>query len=374
MGVAHETQSPVGRAVEELDTPALLVDLDKLDRNIATMRRVILVEAGIGWRPHTKGIKTPALARRLLAAGALGVTCAKLGEAETLAASGIQDVLIANEIVGAPKMAWLVALKRQADPIVAVDCAAHVEALAEVGAEGSPWRPLRVVVEVNIAMNRAGVEPGEPALALARQVDASRHLAFAGLMGWEGGRLAAIADPVEKRRAIEAAVGSLTATADACRAAGLRVDIVSCGGTGTYEITAKVPGVTEVQAGGGIFGDVHYRKHYGVQHEQALTILTTVVSRPTPTRIVCDAGWKSMAVHPTPPSPLGVGELRSLAVSAEHATIERVQAGPTPAVGERVEFVAGYSDSTVFLHDELHGVRAGRVEVVWPILGRGKTR
>ena len=361
-----------GRQVNELDTPALLVDLPKLERNIATMRRIIVTEVGIGWRPHTKAIKTPALARKLLDAGARGVTCAKLGEAEVLAAAGIRDILIANQIVGAEKMTRLAALRGRADPIVAVDSEVHVAALAEAGRQAGV--PLRVVIEVNIAMNRAGVEPGEPAVALARRVSARAELQFAGLMGWEGGRLASIADPAEKRRAIEAAVGRLTASADACRATGLPVDIVSCGGTGTYWITAAVPGVTEVQAGGGIFGDVHYRKDYGVEHEQALTILTTVASRPTPTRIVCDAGWKSMAVYPTPPAPLNLGDVRSLNVSAEHATIELAEAAASPRVGDRVEFVAGYCDSTLFLHDELYGIRDGRVEVAWSILGRGKTR
>jgi D-serine deaminase-like pyridoxal phosphate-dependent protein len=205
-------------------------------------------------------------------------------------------------------------------------------------------------------------------------VAAAGGLAFAGLMGWEGGRIAGIRDQTEKREAIEAAVGRLTASAAACRAAGLPVEIVSAGGTGTYWITARLPGVTEVQAGGGVFGDVHYRKDYGVEHEYALTVLTTVVSRPTPTRIVCDAGWKSMSVTPVPPEPLDLGgAIESVRISAEHATIELTAPRATPVVGDRVAFVPGYSDSTVFLHDRLHGVRGGKVEATWPILGRGKT-
>ena len=362
----------IGRPIQDLDTPVLLVDLDKLERNIAKMRQVIIVECGIGWRPHTKSMKTPALAHILLQAGAHGVTCAKLGEAEVMAAAGIRDILIANQVVGAGKLARLVHLCRHADVIVAVDCEAHVQALA-AAAQAAGTRP-RVVVEVNIAMNRAGVEPGEPVVTLAKQVASCQSLRFAGLMGWEGGRLAAIQDPDEKRRTIEAAVSLLTASADRCRAAGLPVAIVSCGGTGTHWITAKIPGVTEVQAGGGIFCDVHYRRDYGVEHEYALTVLTTVVSRPTPTRIICDAGWKTMGQQPAPPEPLGVGEVKSLRLSAEHATIELVAPRSTPAVGDQVEFVAGYCDSTVFLHDHLYGVREGRLEVIWPILGRGKLR
>jgi D-serine deaminase-like pyridoxal phosphate-dependent protein len=361
-----------GRRVADLDTPALLVDLDALERNVATMRRVIVSEAGVGWRPHTKGIKTPALARRLLDAGAFGVTCAKLGEAEVLAAAGIRDILIANEIVGPVKMRRLAALARQADPIVAVDCDAHLVALD--GAAREAGVSLRVVIEVNIAMNRAGVEPGEPVVELARRVVERGGLRLAGLMGWEGGRLAGIPDPVQKRQAIEAAVGRLTASAATCRAAGLPVDIVSCGGTGTYWISARLPGVTEIQAGGGIFGDIHYRKDYGVEHEYALTILTTVVSRPTATRLVCDAGWKSIAVYPTMPEPLGLGPVTRVALSAEHATVELAEPAEVPRVGDRVTFVPGYTDSTVFLHDEVHAVRDGRVEATWPISGRGKTQ
>jgi D-serine deaminase-like pyridoxal phosphate-dependent protein len=360
----------VGHPVGELDTPVLLVDLDRLERNIATMRRIIIQEAGIGWRPHTKPIKTPAIAHKLLQAGAHGVTCAKLSEAEVMAAAGIRDILIANQVVGMSKLARLAGLCRHADVIVAVDCDAHVKAL-DAAAQAAKTR-LRVVVEVNIAMNRAGVEPGEPVVSLAKQVASCRGLRFAGLMAWEGGRLAELPDPDEKRKKIEAAVGLITASAERCRAAGLAVEIVSCGGTGTYCITAKLPGVTEVQAGGGIFCDVHYRRDYGVQHEYALSILTTVVSRPTPTRIVCDAGWKAMSRHPAFPEPLGVGDVKSLNLSAEHATIEVDAPRSIPGVGEHVEFVAGYSDSTVFLHDHLYGVRGGYLEVIWPILGRGK--
>jgi D-serine deaminase-like pyridoxal phosphate-dependent protein len=131
--------------------------------------------------------------------------------------------------------------------------------------------------------------------------------------------------------------------------------------------------VTEVQAGGGIFGDVHYREDFGVPHEYALSILTTVVNRPTPTRIICDAGWKSMAQQPALPAPRHLGETTAVKLSAEHATIELALSAAGPAVGDRVEFVAGYSDATVFLHDYLYATRQGHVETIWPILGRGKT-
>ena len=361
----------VGHPVTDLETPVLLVDLDKMEQNIATMKRVIIDEAGIGWRPHTKAIKTPAIAHKLLAAGAHGVTCAKLSEAEVMAQGGIRDILIANQVVGASKLARLAGLSRHADPIVAADCEAHVKAL-DLAAQAARTR-LRVVIEVNVAMNRAGVEPGEPVVALAKQVAGCGGLRFAGLMAWEGGSLAAIRDPETKRGRIRDAVAQLTASADRCRAAGLPVEIVSCGGTGTYWITATLPGVTEVQAGGGIFCDVHYRNDFAVPHAYALSILTTVVSRPTATRIICDAGWKSMAQQPALPAPQDLGEIAAVKLSAEHTTIELAASNFTPHVGDRVEFVAGYSDATVFLHEYLYGIRGGRVEVIWPILGRGMT-
>jgi len=357
----------MGQSKWSLDTPVLVVDLGAMERNIARMADFFR-RAGVRWRPHTKGVKVPAIAHRELKAGARGVTCAKLGEAEVMAAAGIDDILIANEIVGAEKMARLVNLRRQADVIVCVDSIENAEALgAAAAAKGVV---LRVLVEVNIGLNRCGVEPGAPAVTLAGKVAALPHLRFSGLMGWEG-HLASKPPSEEKRRACEAAVLTLVATADACRATGLPVEIVSCGGTGTYQYSATVPGVTEIQAGGGIFGDVAYRK-WGVDHECALTILTTIISRPTPTRVVFDAGRKAMGrevVLPELKDVTGAGPLR---LSAEHGDFELDAPRSEFRVGDRLEVVVGYGDTTVCLHDTLVGVRDDAVEVIWPILGRGK--
>jgi D-serine deaminase-like pyridoxal phosphate-dependent protein len=194
-------------------------------------------------------------------------------------------------------------------------------------------------------------------------------------MGWEG-HTVSIKEPAAKREAISQAVGALVASAEACRAAGLPVEIVSCGGTGTYSVTSALPGVTEMQAGGGIFGDVYYRESMGVDHPFALTILATVTSRPTPTRIICDAGRKTMSSDSAAPRPLLPPGLLSTGVglSAEHTRIELASPSETPRVGDKLEFVVGYSDTTVFLHDELVATRDDRVEAVWPILARGKLR
>jgi D-serine deaminase-like pyridoxal phosphate-dependent protein len=353
-----------------LDTPALVLDLDIMDANIARITAACR-ESGVQWRPHIKGVKTPEIVRRLLAAGAVGITCAKLGEAEVMAQAGVKDILVANQIVGPIKIARLVALRSICDVMVAVDNADNVAAIA--AAAEAAGMTIRLVIEVNMGMQRAGLAPGEACVALAREIAAREGVRFAGLMGWEG-QTADIADPDEKRAAVAGAVASIVRTAEMCRAAGLPVEIVSCGGTGTYWITAAQPGITEIQAGGGVFCDVHYRKDFAVEHPCALTIMTTVTSRPEPTRIICDAGKKTMSSDAAVPEPLGLGKVRAVRLSAEHGKVELEAPSDTPRVGDRLEFVVGYSDTTVHLHEEIYATRKGRVDAVWPIIGRGKIR
>jgi D-serine deaminase-like pyridoxal phosphate-dependent protein len=353
-----------------VDTPSLMVDLDALEANVARIAGACR-QRGINWRPHTKGIKVPQIARKLIEVGAIGITCAKLGEAEVMAAHGFSDILIANQIVGPQKIARLVALRTKCDAMVAVDNQDNVTAIAK--AARAAGVTMRLVIEVNMGMNRAGVEPGEACLALARFIAAQDGVKFAGLMGWEG-QTAGIADPKSKATAVIAAVAAIAQTATLCRKAGLPADIVSCGGTGTYWITAAQPGITEIQAGGGVFCDVHYRKDFGVEHPYALTIMTTVTSRPTPGRIICDAGKKAMSSDAAMPEPLGLGAVRAARLSAEHGIVELDAPNETLRVGDRLEWIVGYSDTTVHLHEEIYATRKGRIEVVWPIVGRGKIR
>lgn len=359
----------IGRSVDDLDTPVLLIDVDAMDRNIGRIA-ADLRAAGVAWRPHAKGHKTPAIAHRQLAAGAIGVTCAKLSEAEVMAAAGVRDILVANEIVGPIKTRRWAALcaSSGADVIVAVDDADNLRQLDDA-AGNFGVRP-RVVVEVDTGMARCGVAPGEMTVALARQVAASPNLVFAGVMGWEG-HAVGIADAEERRAAIERAVARLTESAAACRDAGLPVAIVSCGGSGTYPIAARQPGVTEVQAGGATLGDGFYRE-LGAPVEPALTLLTQVVSRPTRDRIVIDAGRKAIDPSLRPPLPLGIGEVAAISFSAEHGTIRLTSGADSPRAGERLELAVGYHDQAVHLHEALYAVRVGIVVAVWPVLGRGR--
>ena len=353
-----------------LDTPTLLVDLDIMESNIAHIAQLCRAQ-GVQWRPHFKGHKTLEIAQMQISAGAIGVTCAKLGEAEILAANGIRDILIANQIVGAPKVRRLMRLLDLADVIVAVDSVENIRELAEAAQRAD--KKLRVVIEVNTGMNRAGVEPGAPVLALADEIARHPGLRFTGVMGWEA-HATAIADPADKEKAVATAIGLLTQSAELCRRAGHDVRIVSCGGTGTLLYCIRQPGVTEVQVGGAVMNDEHYRWHYNIDLPFSLTILTTVTSRPTPTRVILDAGRKTMSIDTAIPRPLDVPAVREVRLSAEHAQLELEAPSDWPRVGDRVEFIPGYTDTTVHLHEEIVALRQGRIEAIWKVAGRGRIK
>lgn len=361
--------SEIGLRKEALDTPVLWVDLDRLESNIEHLAAHFR-QAGIGWRPHTKGIKAPALAHKLLDAGAIGITCAKLGEAEVMAAAGIKDILVANQVVGAAKITRLVNLRHHADVKVLVD---DFDNVAEMGAAASAKGvTIGVLIEVNVGMDRAGVLPGEPTVALAKRIADTPGLAFKGVQTWEGHTLS-LTDPVEKRRGIEQSIARFTDTAQQCRNAGLPVEIVSAGGSGTYQVTPFLPGVTEVEAGGAIYCDVTYQQ-WGVELEPALFVRSIITSHPAPNRIICDAGFKTLPRGYATPQPLGIDDVQSIVFSAEHGIITLAKPNPTLKVGDVFDILVGYSDATVFLHDQIYGIRQGTVETVWPILGRGKLR
>jgi len=362
------TSPPIGCDANDLDTPCLLVDLDAMERNIRRMVQYCRSH-GVAWRPHAKSYKSSAIGRKVVEAGAIGVTCAKLGEAEVMADGGVRDLLIANPLVGHQKLGRLVALRRRADPITVVDHPDQVRGLSEAAAAGNVV--LRAMIEVDIGMNRCGVAPGQPAVALARQVAASPGLDFVGIMGWEG-HLVTVSDPAEKAGRIAEAVGLLRDTRSELERAGFACPIVSAGGTGSYQITARLGIATEIQAGGAIFMDLFYRNKCQVAaQEYALTILATVTSRPTPTRAVIDAGRKTMNQELIVPEVRGRDDLRVKSLSAEHGVLE-VTSGPGPAIGDRIELIPGYGDFTTVLHDRIYGMRSDRLEVCWPLDARGR--
>ena len=359
----------IGLHKDELDTPSLWVDLDLMEQNIQALATHFR-EAGVNWRPHTKGIKIPAIAHKAINAGAIGVTCAKLAEAEVMAHAGIHDILIANQVVGRKKIIRLVSLLHHADVKVAVDSEINVRELGEIASQSDV--KIGVLIEVNTGMNRAGVEPGEPTLQLARLISKTPGLRFKGLMAWEGHTLVHD-DPEVKHQEIEKSIHTLHETVELCRSDRLEVEIVSGGGSGTYTITSHQPGITEIQAGGAIFCDVAYQK-WRVRTTPSIFVRVTVTSRPTPNRIIIDAGFKSLPAWIFQPRPVGVEGIARMAMSAEHGIIHLEQPNTTLQVGDTLDVMIAYSDSTVFLYDQLYGIRNDVVEVVWEIQGRGKLR
>ena len=362
-------QSLIGAMKQSLDTPALCIDLDRMESNIRKMADFCRSH-GVQWRPHEKCHKTPAIALQEIAAGAIGVTCAKVSEAEVMAAGGVRDILIANMIVGPRKLERVAALRRWADPIVACDHFAQVEPLAEICR--SRGVEVRMLIEVNIGLDRVGVTPGRDLIELAQAIDRLKGVSLAGIMGYEG-HLLQIADPAEKEQKIRENMALLVGCSEQIVKSGIRCDIVSAGGTGSYQYTVKCPGVTEVQAGGGIFMDPYYRvKCQVAELEYALTVLATVVSRPALDRAVLDSGRKTMNPDVAMPVVVGFDDAEVKRLSAEHCELKLGSQSRNLKIGDKVELVVGYGDFTTVLHDDFYGFRGDRLEVVWPIQGRGK--
>jgi D-serine deaminase-like pyridoxal phosphate-dependent protein len=368
--VADPRNTKIGTPIEELDTPSLLLDLAALERNIARMA-AFFADKPAAVRPHTKTHKCPQIAVRQLAAGAIGVTCAKLSEAEVMATAGIHDILIANQVTGAVKIDRLAELAGRCDLMVAVDDPANVQQLA--GACAARGVTLRVLVEVDVGMGRCGTEPGQPALDLAYQVAAAPGLQFEGLMGYEG-HLVLVDDVDERARRVQAAFEPLADTLALLERNGLPVRIVSGAGTGTYDITGTLPFITEVQAGSYVFMDSTYAR-VRAEFEPSLTLLATVVSRPVPERIVVDAGLKAMTSEFGWPMPLDGGGLAVRYLSEEHGVLDLAQDGQFDGrPGDKVRFQPSHCCTTVNLHDWLYVVQDGKLADIWPVAARGCTQ
>ena len=351
--------------LREIPTPALIVDVAALDRNIARMA-AFFAAGPCRLRPHFKAHKTPEIARRQLAAGScVGVTCATVDEAE-VAAELCDDLLIANEVVSPDKCARVAALAREIAVTVAIDSAAGDQTLAS--ASRAAGVPIGVLVDVNVGQGRCGVEPGDAAVALARTAVATEGLTLRGVMGYEG-HLQPLRDRDEREARARAAMHELVGTACRIRDDGIPCQVVSSGGTGTYDISGRVDGVTEIQAGSYALMDTDYGS-VGVPFEQAFFVLGTIVSRPSPQRCVADCGHKSMTKDHGHPSVTGVAGAIVTALNDEHAVIA-VPASCTLSVGDRVQLTPSHTDPTVNLHDVFYAVDGERVIDVWPISARG---
>jgi D-serine deaminase-like pyridoxal phosphate-dependent protein len=360
---------PLGTPKDELDTPALVIDLDALEANIG-QAAALCRQHGVAWRPHAKCHKSPDIARRLIEAGAIGLTCAKLGEAEMFAAAGIGDLLIANFLAGKRKVERLVELRRKADPIICLD---HIDQAAPISqAMQSAGQRVRAILEIDIGMARAGVAAGKPAVELAKKVAALPGIELVGVMGYEG-HLLLVEDQGEKAARVCGALGQLVDTAERIGTAGIQCKIVSCGGTGSLPFAVSQPGITEVQAGGVIFMDAFYRYQCHLEgFRYALTILSTVVSRPTPERAIIDAGRKAMNIELQMPLVIGREDIVVDRVSAEHGILKLGPTAQDLKIGDRLEFIPGYGDLTTVLHNQFYVLQQGKLVDIWPLTARGR--
>jgi D-serine deaminase-like pyridoxal phosphate-dependent protein len=355
---------PRSEEFDELDSPQLLLDLDVVDTNLSAMREAC-ARRGVSLRVHFKSLKSGSLARYLASRGLQSFLCAKLNEAEVLAEAGIQDIFVANQIIGPSKLTRLAALARRTKIRVCVDDSTNAREMSL--AARAAGVVLGVLVEVNVGMDRCGVEPGEPALELARTIQAAPGLRFDGLQGYDG-HLQMVPDPAERRAKCLGGLEKLIATRRLIERSGIAVEVVTGAGTGTWEFAAGFEGITEIQPGSFLLMDCAYhqvRPEFGC----ALSILATVISR-RPGRYVLDAGSKAISKDFGTPVIKGRPQERVAKLAEEHTLVDT--AGDLPRLGERREILPAHCCATMNLHRKIVALRAGRVESVWPIEASGR--
>jgi D-threonine aldolase len=349
--------------VVALSTPALVVDLDVFEANIAAMAD-LLRDTGKTIRPHVKTHRTPELARRQLGGAAVGVTCATVGEAEAMVAAGIDDVFVANEVVDPRKIARLVALADRARIAVAVDDPEPVALLSAAGARAGAT--IDVLIDVDIHLHRCGVATAPDAVRLAKAIDLAPGLRLRGIMGYEG-RIRLGED--DRAGKILRAYGTLGDIRQALIDAGFPVEVVSAAGTSTLAEALADPWITEVQCG--VYSLMEPELlDFDLPFRCAVAIRGTVISR-HPGRIVLDVGRRVVGVEYGPPIPIGFVASR-IAISDEHVTIER--ADPLPALGSEIDLVPGQIRTTFNLHDDVWVSRGGTLVDRWPISARGSSQ
>lgn len=361
----------LGMPLAEVDTPSLILELDAFERNLKRLNDS-LVGKTVLLRPHAKSHKCSQIALRQIALGAVGVCCQKVSEAEALVRGGVNDVLIANEVVGAPKLKHLAVLAKEARVAVCADDPGNVAALDAAAREFGVR--LDVLVEINVGADRCGVEPGEPALQLARKIAACKNLRFAGLQAYQGAAQH-LRKVDERRAAIEAAVAKVTETTTLLAKAGIACEKVTGAGTGTYLFEAASAVYHELQPGSYIFMDADYARNEWTESgiprfEHSLFVWTTVMSRPSPERAVVDAGLKASSVDSGMPRVADADGVEYVKASDEHGVL-RLNGAARYAVGDKLKLIPGHCDPTVNLYDDYVCVRNGRVEAIWPITARG---
>lgn len=359
-----------GDPLDDIDTPALVLDLDVFEANLLAVQQAV-TGAGLSLRPHAKAHKVPEIAVRQQVAGAVGVCCQKVSEAEVFVAAGIRDVLVANEVVGARKLSRLAALARTARIAVCVDHPGQVDALAD--AVRLAGTRVEVLIEIDVGQQRCGVADAAAALALARAIrDRGPDLVLRGLQAYHG-RAQHVRTPAQRAEAIASASRLAAAIRDALVGDGHPCAVVTGGGTGTYHLEIDSGVFTEVQPGSYVLMDADYAANEVDPRApalgQALSVLATVMSVQAG-HVVLDAGLKALSTDSGPPVSMEPG-WRVGSLSDEHATLMSSGSGRSLALGDRVRLIPGHCDPTVNLHDWMLAVRKERVEAVWPVAARG---
>ena len=352
--------------VSEIETPALLLDMDALEWNVAAMCRQMQGKPA-KLRPHFKTHKSVDIARMQIAAGAKGITCAKTGEAEVLAEAGITDILIANQIVDHKKLLRVAEMaKKGAKMTILADNAVNIWDIA--AAAITHGTQIHILVELDVGMGRCGVASGEAVLDLAKQINKTPGLIFDGIQAYEG-HLSHIPEEAARREGVREMLEKVKGAVALLNANGAAVIEVSGAGTGTYYITGEDAVWTELQAGSYVFMDLEYGK-LGLGFRQALTVSSTVIHK-RPGFAVTDAGLKTCGTDQGLPVIKGHPKI-SVVLNEEHGKL--ADAGNELHYRQKIEYVPGHCCSTVNLNDEYYCVRGGFLEAVWPIAGRGKSR
>lgn len=362
----------------DLNTPVLVVDVDALDANIETMAEFARSK-GIALRPHAKTHKSVDIARRQIAAGAVGQCCAKLGEAEALADGGMTGLLITSPVVPQPAVERLAALNaRSQDLMVVVDHPDNARALAEAVAK-TDAAPLQAIIDIDPGIHRTGVASPEKAVELFEAISVLPQLHYRGVQFYCG-RQQHIADFAERRAAIEQLTDYLGTVIDALNAAGGAPEIITGGGTGTHRIDAELGIFTELQAGSYIFMDAQYgacdlTEDGGAPYQTALMIDTSVISANTDGMATVDAGYKAMATDADGPAIIdgAPAETAYQFMGDEHGALVLPE-GASLSLGDRVSLCVPHCDPTVNLYDSYHVVRDGTLEAIWPVSARGRSR
>ena len=362
---------------DEIPTPALLLDLDAFESNITAMAAHLRAR-NKGFRPHGKTHKCPEVARALVRAGAIGICAARLSEAEVFADHGIRGLLVTTAVVGRGKIERAVALAARApDTMFCVDEEKNVREIDAAAAARAAGEPIRLAVD--LYFGRTGVVPGQPALELVRVIESLPHVAFAGLQAYDGE--AAHTTPFDARGTrTRTSLARAIETRRLIEQDGIACPMVTGGSTGTYRFDAEINGITELQPGSFVFMDLDYERIGGPDGPQyhdfknALTVVTTVVSRP-PGFAIVDGGYKAFSTdRPFTPRPVGLEGVTYGWAGDEHGRLGMEHASRDLKVGDRIEFIPPHCDPTVNLYDAIHALRGDRVEAVWPIAARGKSQ